>query len=251
MLKKSLLTIALTALVGFVSAQSLLFEYNGTVLANNEKIIYEEAPSEIGEMVVEMNIKNLLDQAIEVTVEKEVIQAVNGTENSFCWGSCFGPDVFISRPPVLMEPNSTSADGWLSFHYQVDPTYSGDPDQCLPGTTIIKYYAYPATEPDNRICVEVWFAFNATEVAENRIGFGHAYPNPASNQVSFDLKGQNNGVVNAVVYNLLGQEVKSTIVNAAQNRINIDLSDMQSGIYFCSFIVNDEVLGTEKFIVKK
>ena len=249
MLRKSLLFIALTAFVGYVSAQTLQFEYQGAALANNEKIIFEEAPSAIGEMVLEMNIHNLSDQAVEVTVEKELIKVVEGTENSFCWGQCFGPDVFTSRPPVPMEPNSVSADGALSFHYQVDPTYSGDPDACLPGTTIIKYYAYTTSDPDNKVCVEVWFAYNATEIAENSIDFGHAYPNPASTQVSFDLRG--NGIVNAVVYNLLGQEVKSMVVNASQSKVNFDLSDMQPGIYFCSFIVNDEVLKTEKFIVKK
>ena len=250
MLRKSLLTIILAAVVGFVSAQSLQFEYNGVALANNEKVICDVEPSVTGEMVLEMAIRNLTGEALEVAVEKEVISAVTGTENSFCWGLCFGPDVTLSRP-VTVEANSASAPGMLSFHYQVDPTYSGDPAECLPGTTIVKYYAFSDSHPEEKICVEVWFAYNATNVAENVISFGHAYPNPAANQVSFDLKGQGGNIVNAVVYNLLGQEVKSAMVNGSHSRVSFDLSDVQPGIYFCSFFVNGEVQKTEKFIVKK
>ena len=54
-----------------------------------------------------------------------------------------------------------------------------------------------------------------------------------------------------MVYNLLGQEVKSTVVNGTQGKVVITLDDFQSGIYFCSFFMDGEMVKTEKFIVKK
>ena len=45
--------------------------------------------------------------------------------------------------------------------------------------------------------------------------------------------------------------MKSQLVNSRQSRINISVNDLQPGIYFCSFQVNNEVVKTEKFIVKR
>ncbi|MBR4391632.1 MAG: T9SS type A sorting domain-containing protein [Bacteroidales bacterium] len=249
MLKKVLLSTALFALVGILSAQSLQFEYDGTVYANNEVVLCEAAPNSIGEMVMEMQLRNLTSEALQVIVEKEYIDIVEGTSNSFCWGLCFDESVFISPRPYELEAGAVSEHGILSFHYQLDPTYSGT--DLLVGTTIIKYYAYPASNPDDKTCIEVHFRYNPENVAENNVQIGKAYPNPASTQIQFDFKGQLHNNIKAVVYNLLGQEVKSTIVNGVQGKVVITLDDFQSGIYFCSFFMDGEMVKTEKFIVKK
>mgnify|MGYP002859978121 CR=1 FL=1 len=250
-MKKIVFTLMFMAVMGLMSAQSLQFEWDGTVYANNEVIICDVEPNEWGEMVQEMQIRNLTDETLSVLVEKEHIQIVEGTENSFCWGNCFTPEVFISTRPVEVEGNTVSDPGMLSFHYQVDPTYSGDPSNCIAGTTIVKYYAYPSDNPDDRVCLEIWFAYNATNVAESTISVGQAYPNPASTQVNFDFKAAGNADINAVVYNLLGQEVKSQFINTHEGRVSIAVNDLQPGIYFCGFQANGKVMKTEKFIVKR
>ncbi|MCR5014394.1 MAG: T9SS type A sorting domain-containing protein [Bacteroidales bacterium] len=250
MLKKSLLILALTSMVSMISAQSLQFENNGVAFANNEVYICDQTPNEFGEMTAELQIRNLTANDMDVVVEKEYVQIVEGTSNYFCWGLCNDASVMIGRPYGIAA-NAVSGPGEFSIHYQVDPTYSGDEENYLAGTSVVKFYAYPVDNPDDRTCLNVWFAWNATDVVENTISFGQAYPNPASNLVQFDLRSSGNTNVKAVVYNLLGQEVKSVVANSGQGSIKIDASDMQSGIYFCSFFVNDEVLKTEKFIIKK
>lgn len=251
MLKKLLLSIVLTALVGVVAAQTLQFEFEGHVYANNEIVICDVTPNEIGEMVLEMQIRNLTGRTLPVIVEKEPLKVVEGTANSFCWGMCFGPDVMVSPDPVDVEGLGVSGDHMLSFHYQVDPTFSGDLNECLPGTTVVKYYAYQEGNPSTKICLEVWFAYNANDVAEHTFSFGQAYPNPATSTVHFDLQSESDASIDAVVYNLLGQEVKSQLVSGRQNRVTIAVDDLQPGIYFCRFSVNGEMVKTEKFIVKR
>lgn len=249
MIRKSLLTLVLTAIVGMLCAQSLQFEHEGTVYANNEVIICDATPNEWGEIAMEISLRNLTSETIPVVVEKEHVQIVKGTENSFCWGSCFGPDVFISRPAKELEGNSLSMPGDLSFHYQIDPTYEGDPENFISGTTCVKYYAYPQSNPEDRVCIVVWFAYNAHGVDEATWNISPAYPNPASSTVNFNIN--HTGIMQASVYNLLGQEVKSQMVMGGQNCINIAVDDLQPGIYFCRFTVNGEVMKTEKFIVKR
>ena len=233
MIKKTLLTLSLCVLVGMISAQSLRFEKNGTAYANNEVITVTHPTNNFGEMVVEL----------------QHVSTVEGTENSICWGSCFAPSVFISPNPVTIEGGNLSDEGMLSFHYQLDPTYTGQ--NLIPGTTIVKYHAYPSRNPEDRVTIEVHYAYNPESVAENNIQVSKAYPNPATSQINFDFKGNESGIVKAVLYNLLGQEVDSRMLNSVQGRITFPLDNIQPGIYFCSFFVNDEMVKTEKFIVKK
>ena len=143
MIKKSIFTLVFMAVIGWVSAQSLQFEMDGRVFANNEVYICEDAPTSWGEIELKMQLRNLTDRQIDVVVEKEYVKIVDGTSNTFCWGSCLGPEAFTTRPKT-MEPNAVSVDGDLSFHYQVDPNYSDDETSYIVGTSVIKYYAYLA-----------------------------------------------------------------------------------------------------------
>ena len=249
MIKKTILTLSLCALVGVICAQSLQFEKDGAVCANNEVIVLTEPTNNFGEMALEMQLKNLTSDPIEVLVEKEHVSTVEGTENSICWGSCFDPSVFVSPMPVTIEGGCVSDPGMLSFHYQLDPTYTGQ--NLIPGTTIVKYHAYPARNPEDRVTIEVHYAYHPENTAENTVQVSKAYPNPAVSQINFDFKDNTGSSIKAVLYNLLGQEVEAKVINSNQGKISFFLNDFQPGIYFCSFFVNDQMIKTEKFIVKK
>lgn len=255
MFKKSLLTIILAACVGFMSAQSLRFEHEGTVYANNDVVICTELSEWGSELLQHMEIRNMTERPISVVIEKVEISLVPGSTNSFCWGNCYGPDTFISPIPVELAGGALSGQNGglddLSFHHLIDPNWSGDPSQYVVGTSVVQYYAYPENNPSDRVMIEVWFAYNAETVAEISNSFGHAYPNPATSQVSFNYTVNSSDDVMVSVYNLLGQEVKSQRLSSTDSRVVIATDGMQSGIYFCSFSVDGQVVATEKFIVKK
>lgn len=251
MIKRSIFTLAFLAVIGWVSAQSLQFELGGMIYADGETIIctYVE---EWGEMVQHMQIRNMTNEPVNVLVAKEHVQIVEGTQNSFCWGNCYTPEVFVSPRPVTVEANAVSNENDLSFHHQIDPEYSGDPSNFIAGTSIVRYYAYPEFAEDQKVCIEVWFAYNADGVAENHhVSLGHAYPNPASSEVRFNYELDSNCNVEARVYNLLGQEVMRQGLNGLQGQLVLSVADLNEGIYFCNLMVNGQALKTEKFIVKK
>ena len=254
MLKKSLLTLALCSLFGFLSAQSLQFGYFDDEVvfhgyANNQVVICDNTPnSETFQIDFEkVGIKNLTGAALDVMVKKEEISLVPGTENSFCWGECYASFTFLSTHPITINANATSEPTALSFHHQIDPTWEGN---LLPGTSVVRYYAFPEGHPEDAAMLEVWFAYHAENVPEIPISFGKASPNPATSIVRFELQG-GHAPVKAVVYNLLGQEVKSQTAYSVQDKIEFTVSDLQDGIYFCSFFINDEMVKTDKFIVKR
>ena len=230
----------LLAVATIVSAQTLQFEFNGTVYQDGETIVspFNEMT---GEYVQDLYIRNLSDEPINVVVEREVIQNIPGAMLFFCWGSCLSPEQDISRPVAV--PANTLSEEEFNSHVLFDVEQ---------GIVAIRYYAYSSDqdEPGNRISITI-LAGEGAGVTENNVSVGSAYPNPASSQVHFNLKANGNSDVKVMVYNLLGQEVKSQWANGSTGRINIAVDDLQPGIYFCSFLVNNEVVKTEKFIVKR
>ena len=150
-----------------------------------------------------------------------------------------------------MEGGALSMIGELSFHHQIDPTYSGDPANFLVGTSIVRYYAYSADDQDNTICLEVWFAYGAESISENSVTFGHAYPNPATSQVRFDYQLAGEGYASVSVYNLMGQEVLNQQLGSMQGQAVLSVADLTDGIYFCTLKVDGRAVKTEKFVVKK
>ena len=248
-MKKSIFTLAFMALMAFASAQSLQFELDGYVFANGEKVICTDVDEDLGEMIQEMQVRNLTDASIDVMIRREKVQIVDGTQNSFCWGGCYAPQVDSSPRPLAVEAGAASLPGLLSFHQAI--ASPDDPEVYITGTSIVKYYAYPADNENDQVCIEVWFAYGAEGINEKEVVLGHAYPNPASSVVRFDYELP--GVANASmsVYNLLGQEVLKQDLTALQGQAVLSVADLTEGIYFCNLKVNGRTVKTEKFIVRK
>ena len=115
MFKKALLTLSFMAVIGMITAQSLQFEYEGTVYEEGQTIVCEYDDDMLEYNKKEIHIRNLTDEQQDVIVEKEVIEHLNGTQNYFCWGNCYIPTTIVSDPnPVAA--NSLSTDD-LSFHF--------------------------------------------------------------------------------------------------------------------------------------
>ena len=236
MLRRFLLALTFVGIVGVLSAQSIRFEHNGTVYEEGQTLI---APFVDFEYLQEMEIRNLTGNDLNIIVEQEVVNNVEGAMVYFCWGKCFVPSVSVSEPvPVLA--NSLS-DKPLSFHAINDD---------LEGVVSAIYYAYPENDPENRISITI-LSGACANTTENTLDMGHVYPNPASSLIHVDFRCDNVKGASVVVYNLLGQEVKSQKINGTQGRVNIAVDDLQPGIYFCSLRADNAVAQTEKFIVKR
>ena len=242
-MRKSLFTLILLALAGFVSAQTLQFEWEGHVYDDGEIIECTNDEYGYGEYIQHMQLKNLASDSVHVIVEKEIIEDLEGTMNFFCWGSCFSPNIFFSPHPVTIEANSVTSDGALSFHVMFDDG--------IFGKVQMRYLAYSEENPDEIISIMVVFNKSGENVAEHShtMTMGKAYPNPASSLVHFDYSFDGN--LSAVVYNLLGQEVLHQDLNANSGQMTLSVADLQEGIYFCTMMVNGRACATEKFVVKK
>lgn len=79
------------------------------------------------------------------------------------------------------------------------------------------------------------------------VGSYKVYPNPASTNATFDLKGSN---VNRVdVYNAVGEIVLSTSVNS--DLLNLSTEGLANGLYVARFYGNGQAKGSTRFYISK
>lgn len=241
MVRKTIFTMMFLAVIGCVSAQSLRFEWNGQVYSEGEEIVCTNDEYGYGEYIQHMQLRNLTSGDLNVIVEKEVLEDLEGTMNFFCWGQCYSSAVFVSDT-VTVVANSLNTDD-LSFHTLFEePVF---------GKVLVKYSAYDANHPNERVSINV--IFHKSDVGMNEMAsvyFGQPYPNPANSMVSFDYHLSGNSA-DAVVYNLVGQEVMRQEINTFDKRVSLSVADFNDGIYFCSVICNGQNLATVKFVVRK
>jgi len=240
-MKKTIFTLLLLAMATMLSAQSLQIELDGQAFENGETVIcpFNEA---FYEYALLLNIRNNSNHDQSVVVEQDIVTTFDDVMVTFCWGVCLIPTTNPAVSPEVVIPANTLSPEEFAIHISI-PDFET-------GTVKIIYTAYDASNPDEKVTLTV-LAGQTANVAENNFTLGQAYPNPASSQIHFNYTNNDGSLVNVVVYNLLGQEVKSQMVSGSHGRINFDVTDLQAGIYFCSILVGNTAVKTEKFIVKR
>lgn len=119
------------------------------------------------------------------------------------------------------------------------------------GKTVTK----PITAPDG--FYSVYFA-PRTALAEFEVTtkdyLFNAYPNPASASVTIPFYALSEGNVEIAVTDITGKLVKQINKNRVQNGLHeavISLDDLNNGVYFYTYRLNNQVVGTRKFVVAK
>jgi len=94
--------------------------------------------------------------------------------------------------------------------------------------------------------LEAWLFFD--HVMNNNLGVNYnedinnfIYPNPAKNSFSIS---SSNEIISYVIYNISGDKVLE-----GDNKINIDITSLSSGVYFVNITKNDSK-SVKKLIVK-
>ncbi|RUA31204.1 MAG: hypothetical protein DSY76_01670, partial [Bacteroidetes bacterium] len=97
-------------------------------------------------------------------------------------------------------------------------------------------------KPNGDITVSNGFA---PEIKELGIRF---YPNPAKENITIDFKNTLIQDAELIIYNNLGQKLRSYSLQKQQSEIKIVLTGVKSGIYYCELRANKKTIGTGRFI---
>lgn len=240
-MKKTLLTFAaiLFAVIS-MNAQDLYLSWEGETLGDTVMVWGSPDTSEI---ILYAHVYNNTDNEIGVKVRRRHIETVDSTGDYFCWGACF-PDFVDESDPVAVAPG-LSADEFSS-HYK---------PQSHIGTSIIEYTFFNVDNEDQSVSIVVKYWASPQGIAEDVMNGGSIsdiYPNPATQLVNLDYNMPSEvDFAKVRIVNLLGAVVKESVVDRNANKLTMDVSDLEGGIYFYNIIVNGDIYKTKKLIVRK
>ena len=187
---------------------------------------------------------NNSNSSVIVMLKVYLEQRVKGQSLLICWGDQCLPPIedlgltsFSERVPV--KPNSTSGD---KFHCTVD---QGN----VAGTMVATFVFYDANNPDDSAAftctVEIG---NTTLVDEQTTESITLSPNPAVDFINLNMTGN---VKTVKIFNITGTLVNSIAVPQGTSNLNINLSNVPSGIYFLNVIGRDGIIETRRFVINK
>ncbi len=244
-MKKILLSMAVVLItVFYANAQSFTLEWNGEVYGDTITLTPESPEST--DIAFEAIFNNLTDVGVNIKLARNEIIMMDSTESYFCWAEqCYPPWVDTSGNFQYVPAGGSSGLEDFSAHYDIHNAV---------GVSLIEYTFYNNDNPDENVKIVVKFDTDPTAINENilkNIWLSDVYPNPATNFVAIDYRlPQEVLSANVKVVNILGSIVKEQNVDIRNNNMRMDISDINSGIYFYSLFVNGEIYSTKKLIVR-
>lgn len=163
-MKKFLLLILVTTLsLPFLNAQGniQLFDHNGNYVTNGQRLsVYVEDVNAFEVISEEYFIRNNSSEDMNIKCVRDVLYAVEGTNNSFCaMGLCYTPSVDETPSAYLLTANTTIASEFpFSAHYSPNG---------IAGTTEIAYKFYDVENPNDSISFSI--QFSEVEVTQNSL----------------------------------------------------------------------------------
>jgi len=221
--------------------QSLALADSAGPVQNNSTITVTGHVND-AELLSYMFVKNTTSAAIAVKVKKVEISLITGSTNSFCWGLCFPPNVYVSPTPLTINSHATDSTDFAG-HYSPN---------LFTGISTVRYVFFNNANPSDSVCVNI--AYDALQVGISTQTIKNilsgAFPNPANNAVNFDYALNSENIGTLIIRNLLGTVVRNTNLKSNESKVSIFTGDLPEGIYFYSLDVDGKSLATRKLIIK-
>ncbi len=245
-MKKSIFVVAILSLLLAVPvlAQNLsLSDANGPIAPDGYVYVWGDSGT-YTTFYSHIFVTNGSAGSIDVKVKKTEVSVISGSENSFCWGQCYIPSVFVSPDPIPIDAGVTDEGSFIGDY---------KPKGNL-GQTTIRYTLFDMNNTNDSVAVYVVYGATPASIQTRpvSIDFSNAFPNPASHNVSFnyDLSG-NTGSAELVITDLLGGEVFSTPLANEKGKLTVDVSYLNEGVYFYALRTNGKSQFTRKLIVRR
>jgi hypothetical protein len=84
-----------------------------------------------------------------------------------------------------------------------------------------------------------------------KTNFIKLYPNPNNGNMVLDYTLNKNEKANIIIYDIAGKKLASYILNAEQTSLPINEPALNNGVYYCTIVVNDDIVETKKIVILK
>jgi hypothetical protein len=169
---------------------------------------------------------------------------VPSSKNAMCWSGLCYPNYSFRSWQVPNAESITANDTATDF--------VGYDSVGGAGTEIVRFVFANKNVPADSAWVYVKFIIaplGVDQISGDNMHISAPYPNPAGNNVSFNYNLNNITEAKLEVYNTIGQCMQTIPVSASNNRLNISVAGLPSGIYICKFSANGAEPVFQKMIV--
>jgi hypothetical protein len=242
-MKKVILSLCFVIIGLSVFSQSLRFSVGSgshcTLLNYGDTVIVQDS-AHFGEIIAGVNVKNTSSNSLNVICRKRYVYNVPGTENYFCWaGGCFQPSTMVSPSAFAMAAGDSTTE--FTSHYS--PNGNG-------GITVVRFTFY-----DSHTTSDSGYFFikyiGVLGVNDNILAYSISspYPNPAKDITHIKYNVNVNSKAYIQIYNICGKIEKQVYLTDNNGILDLNVSNLPSGIYFCSLNINGKAVRTNKLIV--
>lgn len=223
----------------FIGFSAMAVAQNVSIDKSGEVTIYG-LPSD-ATIDSKVKVTNNSGSEMNVHVKREIIENTFGTDELFCWGvNCYPPSTAQSPNPEPIAAGGTNE----SFKGQLYPNGKE-------AIVKIKYCFFNADNPSEESC------FTTVYDSQTKVGVGEnnfentlklAGANPAKDLAIFNHTLNKNAELR--IMSLAGSVAKQVLLDRDVNTTVIDISDLQSGLYIYSLIIDNKAVSNDKFMVR-
>lgn len=246
----ALLTVV-TASLSMAAAQSLIVTVEGDTVVNGEtyRVSKEVNPTDyVFSVPAYMTLTNTSAADLELGTVVTASGLAEGYSLQFCgFMQCYDytdiPNHTLTAGQVSGADHVNDA---LDVQYNVPFEHpAGEPFTSATATVTFSDLTNGGSISFNIEFVPVWAGASANEGLSDRVAVA-AYPNPASEEVVFNLGNVNAGA-KLVLRDMSGRTVKMV---DAQAEVRMDVDGLNAGVYFYTLEENGKAIATRKLVVR-
>ena len=202
-------------------------------------------PSLSEELVVKVDLKSFNTQAdVNFRVQKTIDRQLDGSDLSFSFGGVDYISEDISNETGVVIP----ADSYLSDGETLYVKYNANGGE---GNTFATFRLFNTDNENDYLDISFDFDTSVDGVLEiDSESNLSAYPNPATENVSFNYKLNDINNARIVVYNSLGIVVMQEKLAAMSGKVDFDLTELSNGVYLYRIEGANANSKTQKMIVQ-
>ena len=196
---------------------------------------------------IHLMVANTNSKDMSVLVKKHEIKVQEGTENLFCWKSCYPPHVYEATTPVTVAAEDTNkTDFYLDFY-----------PKGVTGENKIGITFFNDANPDDSANVVVALSIEQGDTTSTETGIRNdamltgveVYPNIVYNHLNIVSEAVNMRGTQIEIFDVSGKKVYQKVVSGSTHRKSISVSNLERGMYIVRMIKGD--LQTQRKFIKR
>ncbi|MEI6434316.1 MAG: T9SS type A sorting domain-containing protein [Bacteroidota bacterium] len=201
--------------------------------------VFQSGPSDTIQLISWLHLTNKTGKSLQTLMKKEELNMLSGTNASICWaGYCYGPEVMISLFPLSISAGETVSGCFGHFA----PNGSR-------GVSSMRWVFFNEANPNDSLSVTVHystFPSSVEKIPDQKYSLSFAGPIPATRQIiaNFVLPSGKQGHIELI--NAAGKSVSHSGFVNLSGTVQFSVSDLPSGFYYCSLVVDGKLIITRK-----